>query len=66
MCATAYSWAELGVMALDSLLLNLSGPVNSKACVWWDDGHIPSYPGMNYVYVQHRPITGQEEFLIRG
>ena len=61
MCATAYLWADRSVMAVDSLLLKLS-----EDCVWRDDGQVPSYPGMNYAYVQHRPITGQEELRIRG
>ena len=64
--ATAYLRAELSVMAMGSLLLNLSGPATWKDCVWRDDAQLPSYPGVNYARVQQRPITGQEEYLIRG
>ena len=62
----AYSRAELRGMALDSLVFILSGVLRWRKSSRRDEGQLPSYPDMNYAYVQHHPITGQEEFLIRG
>ena len=62
----AYSRAELRGMALDSLVFLLSGVLRWRKSGRRDEGQLPSYPDMNYAYVQHHPITRQEEFLIRG
>ena len=53
-------------MAMDTVVLNLWGPVHWKEGVWTDDGQLPNATGMHHTFAQHRPITGQEEFLLRG
>ena len=53
-------------MKVDNLVLNTTGSVNLKDRVWRDDGLLPYTFGVYYAYGRHRPITGIEEFLLRG